>query len=303
MNQTPLPRMEKSNHHFIPRHWLKRFRGDDDHLWVREGDDIRVRGVGDVMASDYLYTTYSARFSGSDELENELGKIETIQSKSLEHICRLGEPVGPGTRHDLAAILALQVLRHPDVLVWGRRRAILFAELVLKIKKMSIDEFLEIVAPALDEAHPEWLYEEIQGRPEGDLEVELAEIKARSPQHPELAETDTLSALTRVCSSLHAFNMRVLDIRDGDGSFVLGDTPAPQDGLANGFTVPLSKRVAVAASRAPLGKLPLIERSWATRDEIDFVNQAQWNRHACLIVGESREALLALPPTRWDDAT
>lgn len=255
------------------------------------------------MASDYLYTTYDARFSGADDLENELNRIETTQAQSLAQICRPGEPVGPGTRHDLAAILALQTLRHPDVMAWGRRRAVRFAELALKMKKMSMDEFLECVAPTLDDAHPEWLYEEIQARPDAELERELAGIKALSPQDPELAETDTLSALTSLCASLHAFHMRVLEIHDGGGSFVLGDTPVPQDELANGFTVPLSKRVAVAASRAPQGERPQIERAWAEKDEIDFVNQAQWNRHARLIVGESREALLALPPSNWDDAT
>lgn len=295
--------MKKVNHHYIPRHWLRRFRGDDGQLWVREGDDIRVRRVGAIMAADYLYTTYDARFSGSDNLEDELSRIESTQSQSLAKICRQAEPVGSGTSHDLAAIIALQVLRHPDVMAWGRKRALRFAELALKIKSMSLVEFLEKVAPTLDEAHPEFLYEEIQSRSEVDLEIELASIKALSPQAPELAETDTLSALTRLCASLRQFHMRVLDIRDGDGSFVLADTPVPQDQLANGFTVPLSKRVAVAAWRAPKAELPKIERAWAEMDEITLVNQAQWNRHARLIVGESREALLALPPSSCSDAT
>lgn len=255
------------------------------------------------MASNYLYTTYDARFSGSDDLEDELSRIESTQSQSLAQICRQAEPVGPGTRHDLAAIIALQALRHPDVMAWGRRRALRFAELALKIRSMSLDDFLGQVAPSLDEAHPEWLYEEIQARSEADLENELASIKALSPQDPELAETDTLSALTSLCASLNRFHMRVLDIREGEGSFVLADTPVPQDQLANGFTVPLSKRVAVAAWRAPESEPPQIERAWAEMSEITLVNQAQWNRHARLIVGESRGVLLALPPSSWSDAT
>ena len=296
-------RMEKINHHFIPRHWLKRFRGDDGNLWVRDGDEINVRGVDAIMAIDYLYTVYDKRFSGSDSLEDELSRIETTQSQSLMQICRTGEPVGPGTRHDLAAIIALQTLRHPDVMAWGRRRALRFAELVLKIKRMSLDEFLNEVAPVLDDAHPEWVYEEIQSRTEADLEKELADIKALSPQNPELAETNTLSALTSLCASLHEFHMRVLEIREGEGSFVLGDTPVPQEKLASGFTVPLSKRVAVVAWRKSNGNPVSIERSWANPDEIVFVNQAQWNRHARLIVGESREVLRALPPSNWGEAT
>lgn len=295
--------MEKANHHYIPRHWLRRFRSDNGHLWVREGSEIRIRGVGRVMVADYLYTIYDRRFSGSDALENDLSRIEAIQAQSLAQICRVGEPVGPGTHHDLAAILALQTLRHPDVLAWGRRRALRFAGLALKIKKMTLSNFLEVVAPLLDEAHPEDLYQEIQSRSDAELEAELADMKALSPQSPDLAETDTLSALMSLTARFYKFNMRVFDIRDQAETFVLGDTPIPQDELANGFTVPLSKRVAVAASEAPQGKRPQIERAWAGLDEIDLVNQAQWNRHARLIVGESREVLLALPRNNWLDAS
>lgn len=295
--------MKKANHHYVPRHWLKRFRDDEHQLWVREGSHIQVRGVREIMSLGYLYTTYDARFSGSDDLEDYLGLIETIQSKSLAMICRPEEPVGPGTRHDLAAIIALQALRHPDVMAWGRRRALLYAGLALKIKKMSLDEFLEKVAPALDDAMPEYLYEEIQAQPEAVLEKELADINALSPQSPELADTDTLSAFMGLCAKLHKFHMRVVEIRAGEGSFVLGDTPLPQEQLSNGFSFPLSKRVAVFAWEASEGEFPQIERSWASEEEVVMVNQAQWNRHACLIVGESREVLLALPPSNWDDAT
>jgi hypothetical protein len=256
------------------------------------------------MAVDYLYTTYNARFSGSDELEDQLSRIEAIQAQSLEQICQIGNPVGADTQHDLAAILALQTLRHPDVLAWGRRRALRFAELALRIKRsMGLDEFLALVAPSLDEEDPTSLYQEIKSRTEAELEAELADIKALSPQDPGLAETDTLSAIMNVSASLRQFNMRVLDIPDQAGSFVLSDTPIPQDQLAKGFTVPLSRRVAIAASQAPRGERARLERVFADAEEIAFVNQAQWNRHARLIVGESREALLALPPRNWPDAT
>lgn len=296
-------KIRKSNHHYVPQHWLRRFRDDHGNLWAREGDHIGVRGVDSVMSLDYLYTVFDSDFLGSDDLENQLGRIEQIQFNSLQQICRFGEPVGPGTLHDLAAILALQTLRHPDVLAWGRRRAVRFAELILKIKKMSFDEFMKDVAPALDDGSPDFLYEQVQAISEEQLEKELAEIQSWSPQNTELAETDTLSALISLSAKFHSFNMRVIEISEGDGAFVLGDTPIPQDDLGNGFTVPLSKRVAVAASLAPEGQRARIERARATKDEINFVNQAQWNRHACLVVGESREVLFALPPTNWHSAT
>lgn len=288
--------MEKANHHYIPRHWLRRFRADNGNLWVREGTKINVRGVGSIMAKDYLYTIYDDRFNGSDDLENALSAIEGAQSRSLDQICKPDEPVGEGSRHDLVAVLALQVLRHPDVLAWGRRRAIKLAEVILKIRNMSREEFFEGAASLFDVAHPEWIYEEIQEKSVDELKQELADIKALSVQDSELAETDTLSALTDLRASLDMFHMRVLDIRDGEGVFVLGDTPVPQDSLASGFTVPLSKRVAVAAWKPPIGERPRIERGWATQAEIDVVNQEQWDRHSQIIVGESRECLLALPP-------
>lgn len=291
--------MKKGNHHYVPQHWIKRFRGDDGNLWVREDHDrvlISVRGADEVMNSPYLYTRYDAAFNGSDAIEDGLSIIEAHQSQFLACICNPQEPVGEGTRHDLAAVLALQALRHPDVLAFGRRRALALGEQILAIRSMTKEEFMEQAAHLFDIAQPLMVYEEIHAKTHEELSVELEEIKSWSPQSQELAETDTLGAFVTVCNRLHGFHMRLLDIRGNEGAYVLGDTPVPQDSLANGFTVSLSRRLAVAAFEAPKGQRPAIERCFATTDEIAVINRDQWDRHAKLIVGESRAVLKALPP-------
>ncbi|MGC1547036.1 MAG: DUF4238 domain-containing protein [Rhodanobacter sp.] len=294
--------MEKSNHHYVPQHWIKRFTDDDGNLYIREVNAERgnvyigIRGTEKVMNSPFLYTRYDAYFNGADALENALAEIEGNQSRFLDIICNPQEPVGEGTRHDLVAVLALQALRHPDVLAFGRRRALDLGKLIHSIKSMTPEEFMEQAASQFDIAEPLMVYEEIQAKKQAELDAELAEIMSWSEQNPQLAETDTLDAFASVCRSLDGFDMILLDIRANDGAFVLGDTPMPQSALAGGFTVPLSKRLAVAAIRADEGRLPQIRRRFATVDEIAYVNRDQWNRHAALIAGESRAVLKALPP-------
>ena len=294
--------MEKSNHHYVPQHWIKRFTDDNGNLYVREVDakrgyvHIGIRGADSVMNRPYLYTCYDAYFSGSDALENALGEIEGNQSQFLDTICNPQEPVGEGTRHDLAAVLALQALRHPDVLAFGRRRALDLAKLINTIKSMTPEEFMEQAASQFDIAEPLMVYEEIHAKTQAELDAELEEIMSWSEQNPQLAETDTLDAFARLCSSIHGLDMILLDIRANEGAYVLGDTPIPQSALAGGFTVPLSKRLAVAAIQAHDGLPPQIRRRFATLEDIAYINRDQWNRHAALIVGESRAALKALPP-------
>jgi uncharacterized protein DUF4238 len=294
--------MEKSNHHYVPQHWMKRFRGEDGNLWVRsydrEHDRIKI-GICDTatfMNSPYLYTCYDEAFNGSDALEDALAEIEGRQGAFLKIICNPSEPVGEGTRHDLAAVLALQVLRHPDVLAYGRRRAVELAEKILAIRSMSETEFMTKAAHLFDIAQPLMVYQEIHAKTLAEIAAEVEEIKSWSPQSPHLAETDSLGAFMRVCNSLHGFHMRLLDIRDNEGAYVLGDTPVPQDSLASGFTVPLSKRLAVAAFKAPPGERPAIERGFATVEEIAAINREQWDNHAEYIIGESPATLKALPP-------
>lgn len=295
------PTMEKDNHHYVPQHWVKRFAGNDGNLYIREIDErgnvyIGIRGAKKVMSSPFLYTRYDAVFNGSDALENALGEIEGKQSLFLDIICDQQEPVDEGTRHELAAVLALQTLRHPDVLAYGRRRALSLGKLINSIKSMTPDEFMAQAASQFDIENPLIVYEEIHAKTQVELDAELAEIMSWSEQNPQLADTDTLSAFASLCNSIHGLDMILLDIRADEGAYVLGDTPMPQSALAGGFTVPLSKRLAVAAIQAHEGQRPQIRRREATQKDIAYVNRDQWNRHATVVAGESYAVLKALPP-------
>jgi hypothetical protein len=242
------------------------------------------------MRGDYIYTVYNNRFQGSDVLENALSKIEGQQAQVLNKLCTSGYVPVDQDRLELCGIVALQALRHPDVLSRGRRTALQAVEAFSDVNTMSEAEFVRRygvgdVSP--DEAKATYAFLAVY--PKTALEAQKDEIFSMSVQSAELAETHTLVALPNVCGLLERFQVRLLDA-PADREFVLGDTPVPQDNLAKGFTLPLSKSLALSMWHDP-EQSPSISRCTASQQTVEESNKWQWEHCAHIVVG-SRRALL-----------
>jgi hypothetical protein len=66
--------------------------------------------------------------------------------------------------------------------------------------------------------------------------------------------------------------------------FILGDTPLPNADLAQGFTVPLSKSLAVRA-RKRTGAWRRPDRGVATGMEVQEIHQAQFDQSLDVVIG------------------
>ncbi|GGC83469.1 hypothetical protein GCM10011396_33600 [Undibacterium terreum] len=128
--------------------------------------------------------------------------------------------------------------------------------------------------------------------PPEQLARELDELNALSPQDPQLPEQEALRAQPVVCAQLQKMEFTLLDAPPG-AEFVLGDTPIPQQDLSHGFSVPLSKSVAVLAEPATAPQATIARRS-ATTAEVDAINRTQWDNSRRVVVGSSKPILAAL---------
>jgi Protein of unknown function (DUF4238) len=286
------PHYEKSNHHYVPQHWQRRFRDAKNQLWVKEGKSISVRGTSTTMTDDDTYTSFNERYEPSDAIENALAREEARQAAFLTKLIGQGYVPTDEDRINLCNVLALQAVRHPDVMARSRKQAVDVAEELALAHEMTRSDFLtrfsDRTVPAEELGR---IYDAWQLLPQEELIRQAAVLGTLSPQDPMLPYVYALSAWTDVFLDFAMYQVEILDAPPGY-SFVLADTPMPQSGARGGFSVPLSLAVAVVARLEP-GEQPTIVRKAAKRYEVWAVNQEQWDRHKTIVVGD-KSVLAAL---------
>ena len=92
--------------------------------------------------------------------------------------------------------------------------------------------------------------------------------------------------------TIKALELSLLDAPSGE-AFVLGDTPLPQSDLSNGFTVPLSKSLAVIAIPSTVTQKTVVRRD-ATPAEVKDINNTQASNALQVIIGPSADLLSKL---------
>jgi hypothetical protein len=281
------PHYEKSNDHYVPQHWQRRFRDANNQLWVREGSLIEIRGTRSTMTDRDTYTSFNKRFEPSDAIEDALSVEEGRQSLFIDKIIVPGYlPTDDDLVH-LCNVLALQAVRHPDVMTRSRRLAMDSAATAALVHEMTKSEFVDRFKSRrasqefLGKVYDAWLQQ-----PQHELIAQATDIEALSPQDAQLPEVYALSAWTDVFLDYITYQVEILDAPVGY-SFVLSDTPMPQWNARGGFTVPLSLSVAVVA-HLDAAKEPSIVRKTAKPFEVWAVNQEQWNRHKLIVVGDKQ---------------
>lgn len=282
---------EKKNHHYIPQFWLKKFADANGSIHARVGQRVSVVSSSKIMQTDWGYTVFDSNWNPSDVLENTLSILEGRAAPTFEKLCQSGTSPTESERISLCEFLALQACRHPDILHRGHVRAKELGEIfALAHSYQSLNEFTVAVSEyGLSSQDAQDTYQLLMTRSQEQLSEEFEDLHYISPQDERLPEQEALLAKSKIAASLKSFDFVLLDAPSGS-SFILGDTPVPQDDLYQGFSVPLSKSVAVKATTCTSGKASITRRQAAV-SEVSAINQTQWDNAKNMVIGSDRMLL------------
>lgn len=245
------------------------------------------------MHEEYLYTIFDDQWNPSDVLENALSVRESADAKLFQRLHTPGYTSTENDREHLCKVLALQATRHPDILRRTVRRSRDLAKVLANAHNFSLEEFKEKMNEfAVCEADAHDYYILLRSRTEGQLAAELADLNELSPQSPQLPEQDALRAMVQVVPHLREMELCLLDSPAAE-AFVLGDTPIPQSELQIGFSVPLSRSLAVRVRPAQSAQT-LLSRRNATPAEVKDINRTQSDNSLSIVIGPSAALLAAL---------
>jgi hypothetical protein len=135
-------------------------------------------------------------------------------------------------------------------------------------------------------------YVELMKKTPEQLRQEFDELNTLSPQSAQLPIQEALRAQTEISKELSKMKFTLLDAPAGQ-YFILGDTPLPQSEAHRGFTVPLSKSVAVEALPASSAQA-VIPRRQASTKEVIAINQTQWDNSLHIVIGPDSTAFQTL---------
>ena len=286
-------KFEKANHHYVPQHWQRGFRGANGHLYGKFHNQIRVVSTRTIMQQEYLYTVFDDQWNPSDSLEDALSAMEAEDAKLFQRLHNPGYTSTANDRDHLCAVLALQATRHPDIFRRGVNRSRELGEVLANAHAYSLDEFkVRMAGFAVSEADAHDCYILLCSRSEEQLATELAELTRLSPQSSQLPEQGAILAMPVIEQCLQQMELWLLDAPAME-AFVLGDTPIPQSDLHQGFSVPLSRSLAVLA-RPAQNRQTLLSRRNATAVEVTDINRAQCDNALHVVVGPSAALLAAL---------
>jgi hypothetical protein len=127
------------------------------------------------------------------------------------------------------------------------------------------------------------------------LADQLKDLQSKSPQSPDLPIQEGLFAKNILANILRNMDLELLEAPSGT-FFVLGDTPTPQSELSLGFNLPLSKSFALRFSSIRGNQSPATGSRVVTSDEVDKINQDQYNAAASIVIGPNPSAFAKIAP-------
>ncbi|HIE1453220.1 DUF4238 domain-containing protein [Serratia marcescens] len=290
-----MEKFEKKNHHYVPQYWQRGFKGSDGYLYGKFGSIIRRVSPKRIMQRDWLYTVFDDQWNPSDTLEDTLSTVEAKHAQLFRQLHTPGYMPTPGDRDQICQALALQASRHPDVLARSHKLSKEFGAFLADAHSMSLDEFTCRASTfGIHDTDAHTFYTVLAQKTEEQLASELADLHALSPQSPELPEQEALLAAPQIADVIKTLELCLLDAPSGE-AFVLGDTPLPQSNLGLGFSVPLSKSLAVCATQAQSTITPTtVARRIANTAEVRAINGVQADNAAQVVVGPSVDLLSKL---------
>lgn len=295
MIQTPAPTPPKSakqNQHFIPRWWLKAFADPGGNIFALQNNRVQVVGAGSIMSADWIYTLFDGWWRPSDAVEDGLSKIEGTASRLFRNI----EANGPAGDEDWSALLwfiALTACRHPATMDRSVELSKELGFFLSQVKTYPNDAAFETAFEKLFRSKPPGdMYPILSSLPQTTIDGSILKLLELQPYDPSLPQTDALLATDDVAAVMSDMDCRLLTAPTGI-YYVLGDRPLPARDIARGFTIPLSKTLALEASPGLRSKGSRSSAA-ATAAEVEASNQAQAERAETMVIGPSREILTSL---------
>ncbi|MFB6328535.1 DUF4238 domain-containing protein [Pantoea deleyi] len=279
-------KFDKKNHHYVPQYWQRGFKGTSGHIFGKFGSTIRRISSKTIMKEDWLYTVFDENWNPSDILEDTISVMESKDAQLFQRLQSQGYIMTPSDRDQLCSALALQASRHPDILERGRRLANELGTVLANAHSMTLIDFKCGVAEfGINETEAHDLHVILTSRTQEQLALELAELLSLSPQSSQLPVQEAILAAPQIMETIKALELSLLEAPLGE-AFVLGDTPLPQSNLSNGFTIPLSKSLAVIAIPSTVTQKTVLRRE-ATPDEVKDINKTQFNNALHVVIGPS----------------
>jgi len=283
----------KQNHHYIPQYWLRGFRNVKGELYGKSLRGIKPVSTRTVMTRDWLYTVFDTYWNPSDALEYVLSGLESEDARLFQRLRVNGYQETESDRVHLCRVMALQAVRHPDVLRRGHRLAKRLASLLTQAHDLPQDMFKARVAElGIHESDADQWYLALRGHGKELLIDQATNVLALSPQAAVLPEQESLAATPIVEQMVRSMKLALLEAPSGE-CYVLGDTPLPQSNLKDGFSVPLSASLAVQVIPAKTNQTTLTRRA-ATEAEVRDINRTQTENALTIVVGPSAEVLARL---------
>ena len=283
----------KEHNHYVPKFWIRGFADDQNRIHGWDGKSVRQVSSSKVMQTSWLYTSFDKAWRASDDLEDRLSKMESVAAPVFVAINDPQHNPSGDDRLVICAFIGLQACRHPDVMNRAHRRARELAEVYARAHDLSVDDFVMRLGGfgigATDAAE---LHRMLCATTQSELAAQLDELVGLSPQDSRLPMQDALGAYALVADAIHRMQLTLLHA-PANMTFVLSDTPTPQDDLSKGFAVPISKTVALLAT--PTAGVPTaMTRRSAPPEEVDAINQVQWTNALNIVVGADPVVLRGL---------
>jgi len=272
------PKFEKRNHHFVPQFWQRHFRGEDRRLFKTSRGRIVVASTKSTMSADYIYLAFDNGWRATDIVEDTLSRWEATASNLISGILPAHKWISERDWASLCIWMGISTSRHPNVLSRYKPVVSGFAlELATARDFSDYNAFRDHLEMKFGSAVSEEEYDLILTKSPDDLFAEVEDIDAMSQYDPNLPQTDALLSHYPVAQCMQVMDLTLIDAAPGD-DFILGDNPLPNVDLGLGFTVPLSRHVALVAktSKSPLN--PIRMRQAATARDVDKVNEEQAQR-------------------------
>ncbi|MEJ1119770.1 DUF4238 domain-containing protein [Phyllobacterium sp. CCNWLW109] len=269
------PKFEKQNQHYVPRFWQKHFRDPNGHLFKTERGHYVQASVADTMTSDWTYLDFDEGWRPTDGVENQLSQWEGHASKLIKRSLPTNTVLNDSDWDSLCAWLGISTSRHPNVL---KRHRLLTSAFTLELATAHDYQDLNAFNNHLQQKSGARIDEEefryLLTLTQEAILATAEHVEAMSPYDPLMPQTDALLARFPVAQTIRKMDLRLIDIPSGS-DFVLGSNPLPNKDLSHGFSVPLSKDVALLCTPPKNADAPARLRSSATPQEVQQVNLEQ----------------------------
>ncbi|QDG93266.1 DUF4238 domain-containing protein [Rhizobium sp. NIBRBAC000502774] len=272
------PKFEKRNHHIVPQFWQRHFRDADQKLFKTSSGKIVVGSPKSTMSEDYMYLAFDDGWRPTDAVEDQLCQWESIASELIAEILPPKKVLSDEEWSSLCIWIGISTSRHPNVLDKYKPTTVKFAlELATAHDFADYSAFRDHLTKKFGSSVSVEEYDLILTKSADELLAEVEFIRDMSKYDPKLPQTDALFANFTVAICVNGLDLTLIDTTP-DQDFILGNNPLPNTDLSRGFSVPLSRHVALIAQVPADPSNPTKTRRAATASDIDNVNGEQARR-------------------------